>query len=221
MYFIHTFKSTPFYPVLLSRRGTDFKYHTQNYVVFFMKQITLTSCLSALALAFVLTPSGHSEEKIAQKCFYTGEPAKTDVMVEYEGTSYYFCSADLQEKFKKERADSLYQKIGGKDALDAAVELFYVKILADDRVSFFFDDVNMKVQKSSQKAFLATVLGAPVPWTGKDMRKAHANLDVKEADFNAIAENLQATLTELKLDEDVVTQIMTIVASTKKDVLNQ
>jgi len=60
-----------------------------------------------------------------------------------------------------------------------------------------------------------------VPWTGKDMRKAHSNLDIKEADFNAIAENLEATLTELKLNEDVVGQIMTIVASTKKDVLNQ
>jgi truncated hemoglobin YjbI len=53
------------------------------------------------------------------------------------------------------------------------------------------------------------------------MRAAHANLDIREADFNPIAGNLQTTLTELKLDENLITQIMTIVATTKDDVLNR
>ena len=78
----------------------------------------------------------------------------------------------------------------------------------------------METQNRKQKAFLAAVLGAPVPWTGKDMRAAHVNLDISESDFNAIAEILQTTLAELKLDKQLITQIMTIVASTKDDVLN-
>lgn len=53
------------------------------------------------------------------------------------------------------------------------------------------------------------------------MRSAHAKLDIRESDFNSIAENLQNTLTELKLDENLITQIMTIVARTKDDVLNR
>ena len=177
--------------------------------------------LAALAALIISTLGGNAEETGALKCFYTGNPAKPGVTVEYEGVTYGFCSEANQKKFQEERAASLYQQIGGKAALSAAVDLFYVKVLADKRVNHFFEDVNMKTQHEKQKAFLAAALGAPTPWTGKDMRKAHENLDLKEADFNAIAENLQATLTELKLDEKLIAQIMAIAASTKNDVLNR
>ena len=47
---------------------------------------------------------------------------------------------------------SLYERIGKQAAVDAAVDLFYVKVLADKRVNHFFDDVNMNKQKKKQKA---------------------------------------------------------------------
>lgn len=162
-----------------------------------------------------------SQDTAELKCFYTGLVAKTGLNVEYEGVTYGFSSTENQKKFQEERAASLYQRIGGKASIDAAVDLFYVKVVADKRVNHFFEDTNMKAQHRKQKEFLAAALGAPTPWTGKDMRKAHENLDLRDEDFNAIAENLQATLTELKLDEKIIGEIMAIVASTKKDVLNQ
>lgn len=177
--------------------------------------------LPAFATLLLSLSPVFADEAAALKCFYSGAPAKPEFNIDYEGTTYGFCSAANRAKFEQERAASLYQRIGGKAALDAAVDLFYVKVLADKRVNHFFEDVNMKAQARKQKEFLAHVLGAPTAWTGKDMRKAHENLDLREADFQAIAENLQATLTELKLDEKIIGEIMTIVASTKKDVLNQ
>jgi hemoglobin len=174
------------------------------------------------ALALLLISSNSTgEEPKAPVCFYTGGPAKAGVTIDYEGTSYAFSSEEKRTRFEQERAASLYQQIGGATALDAAVDLFYVKVLADDRVSHFFEDVNMTTQHRKQKAFLAAALGAPVPWTGKDMRAAHANLDIRESDFNAIAGHLQATLTELKLDEMLIARVMAIVASTKDAVLNR
>ncbi|MCG8601987.1 MAG: group 1 truncated hemoglobin [Verrucomicrobiales bacterium] len=116
---------------------------------------------------------------------------------------------------------SLYARVGGQEAINAAVDLFYEKLLADERVNFFFDDVNMKVQIRKQKEFLSAALGGPEPWTGKDMRKAHENLDLREEDFSVVAEHLQNTLVELKLDHKLVEEIMTLVASTKDDVLNK
>lgn len=53
------------------------------------------------------------------------------------------------------------------------------------------------------------------------MRKAHENLDLREEDFAAIADNLQKTLAELQLDGKLVGEIMAVVASTKDDVLNR
>lgn len=185
------------------------------------KQSIKLNLIALTALALTATFNGIAEESAALKCFYTGTPAKPGVTALYEGVTYGFCSEANQKKFQEERAASLYDQIGGKAALNAAVDLFYVKVLADKRVNHFFEDVNMKTQHEKQKAFLAAALGAPTPWTGKDMRKAHANLDLRESDFTAIAENLQATLTELKLDEKLIGQIMAIVASTKDDVLNR
>ena len=60
-----------------------------------------------------------------------------------------------------DEGNSLYERIGGKDALDAAVDIFYRKVLADERIKSFFDGVDMKKQKGKQKAFLAFAMGGP------------------------------------------------------------
>src|SRR5690606_21026685 len=134
------------------------------------------------------------------KCFYTGEAAKPGLEVVYEEVRYGFSSEENRKRFQQERAASLYQRLGGKAAINAAVDRFYEKILADERVNHFFDDVNMKTQIRKQKEFLSTAFGSPVAWTGADMRKAHENLDLREEDFTAIAENLQGALVDLKID---------------------
>ena len=123
---------------------------------------------------------------------------------------------------KKASADkTLFERIGGDAAIDAAVEQFYVKVLADKSVNHFFEDINMNKQKKKQKAFIAAALGGPEPWAGKDMRKAHKNLDLKESDFAAIAGHLQATLVDLKVNEALIGEVMTVVGSTKDAVLNK
>jgi len=48
---------------------------------------------------------------------------------------------------------SVYEKLGGDAAMDAAVDIFYRNVLADDRVSHFFDAVDMQAQRGKQKAF--------------------------------------------------------------------
>ena len=116
---------------------------------------------------------------------------------------------------------SIYARIGGQPAIDAAVELFYKKVLADKRVNHFFEEVNMRRQRAKQKAFLSAAFGGPVPYKGKDMRKAHAHLDLTEADFNVIAGHLQATLKELKVDAGLIKEVMTVAGSTKNAVLNR
>ncbi|MCB1204430.1 MAG: hypothetical protein KDN18_09235 [Verrucomicrobiae bacterium] len=182
-----------------------------------MNRITLATLIGLASLVV----TARAQETGELKCFYTGNPAKPGLNVEYEGVTYGFCSEANQKKFQEERAASLYQRIGGKGAINAAVDLFYKKVLADERVNHFFEDTNMKRQHAKQKEFLSHALGAPTPWTGKDMRKAHEHLDLREEDFNAIAENLVATLKELKVDDKLIEEVVAIVASTKKDVLNQ
>ena len=71
---------------------------------------------------------------------------------------------------------SLYEQLGGDAAVNAAVDVFYRKVLTDDRVSRFFDGVDMDRQAAKQKAFLTMVFGGPSSYSGQDMRTAHARL---------------------------------------------
>lgn len=117
---------------------------------------------------------------------------------------------------------SVYDQVGGQPAVEAAVDIFYRKVLTDDRISHFFDDVDMDRQAAKQKAFVTYALGGPNNYTGLDMRAGHAHLvsqGLNEEHFLAVADHLKATLEELNVSPELVPQVMTVVASTHDDVL--
>lgn len=120
-------------------------------------------------------------------------------------------------------ADSLYERLGGAPAVEAAVDLFYRKVLDDTRISAYFDDTDMDAQRAKQKAFLTMAFGGPDQYSGADLRTAHAPLVERGMDgshFDAVAEHLQATLSELDIPAELAGEVMTIAASTRDDVLN-
>ncbi|MDB6004637.1 MAG: globin [Prosthecobacter sp.] len=154
-------------------------------------------------------------------CPISGQPVDPTICTEYEGRKWSFAKEACKTKWLKAREDSLYQKLGGKAAIDATVEAFYVKVLADERVKHFFDDVSMDKQRRKQKEFLSAAFGGPLPWVGKDMRKAHAGMGLTEVHFNAIAENLVNTLKDLKISQELIDQVVAVALSVKDDVLGR
>jgi hemoglobin len=130
--------------------------------------------------------------------------------------------ADCKAKSEvKASTESLYTQIGGQKAVDAAVDLFYTKVLADKRVNHFFEDVNMKRQIKRQKQFLGSALGGPIKYEGKTMEKAHKGMNLTPMHFGAIAGHLLATLNELKIDPKITSQVMTLVGSLKGKIINK
>ncbi|HHO51826.1 MAG TPA: group 1 truncated hemoglobin [Deltaproteobacteria bacterium] len=119
---------------------------------------------------------------------------------------------------------SLFESIGGAASVDAAVDIFYRKVLSDDRINRFFDGVDMERQAAKQKAFLTMVFGGPNHYTGKDMRSAHAHLvhdGLDDSHFDAVVENLGATLAELGVADELIQQVAAIAESTRADVLSR
>lgn len=143
------------------------------------------------------------------------------ITTSYEDRTYAFAEDACRAKWVAAREGSLYHKLGGWKSIDAAVDAFYVKVLADKRVNHFFEDISMPKQHRKQKEFLSAALGGPIPWTGKDMRKAHDGMGLTEEHFNAIAENLIATLKDLKVSQELIDQVIAVVATTKDDVLGR
>lgn len=117
---------------------------------------------------------------------------------------------------------SLYERIGGEAAVNAAVDIFYRKVLADDRISHFFDSIDMEKQAAKQKAFLMLAFGGPSHYSGKDMRQGHAHLvqqGLNDSHFNAVMENLAATLQELNVPAELIAEAAAIAESTRSHVL--
>lgn len=119
---------------------------------------------------------------------------------------------------------SLYEQLGGAAAVDAAVDVFYRKVLADDRISEFFEDTDMDHQIAKQKSFLTMVFGGPVAYTGKDMRSGHAHLvarGLNDSHVDAVIELLGASLREVGAPEELVVKVAAIAESARADVLNR
>ncbi len=119
---------------------------------------------------------------------------------------------------------SVYDEIGGAVAVDAAVDIFYRKVLTDSSISHFFDSVDMDDQAAKQKAFLTMAFGGPNEYTGKDMRAAHAGLvsrGLNDSHFDAVCGHLKSTLEELGVPKSLLTTILGVAESVRDDVLNR
>ncbi len=116
---------------------------------------------------------------------------------------------------------TLFDRLGGEAAIDTAVDIFYRKVLQDDRISRFFDSVDMERQHVKQKAFLTMAFGGPNHYTGEDMRAAHAGMNLTEEHFNAVMEHLSSTLRELSADDKDIEEVAHIAEGVKDDVLNR
>ncbi len=116
---------------------------------------------------------------------------------------------------------TLFERIGGADAVDAAVDIFYEKVLADTRINSFFENLDMVAQANKQKNFLTMVFGGPNNYSGLDMRQGHAHLGITEEHFDAVVENLAATLKELGVADSDIAEVAKIAESTRDDVLNR
>ena len=121
-------------------------------------------------------------------------------------------------------SESLYDRLGGEAAVDAAVDIFYRKVLADDRVNEFFEGVDMDKQAAKQKAFLTMAFGGPNKYTGEDMRAGHAHLvarGLNDTHVDVIIELLGETLKELGVSDDMIGEVAAIAESVRDDVLGR
>ncbi len=118
---------------------------------------------------------------------------------------------------------SIYQRIGGKDAVRATVVKLYEKILEDERLIPFFEETDMDVLRRSQTAFIVMALGGPHNYTGSGLRNAHRHLvrekGLSDEHFDAVADHLVAAMQELGVERPLIDEAIAVVAGTRDDVL--
>lgn len=88
-------------------------------------------------------------------------------------------------------SDAVFQQFGGKAGIDKVVADFLPFLLADDRIKDTFKDADMERLGTLLAEQFCQLTGGPCTYSGKDMREAHKDMQLNNAQFNALAEDLQ------------------------------
>jgi hemoglobin len=107
---------------------------------------------------------------------------------------------------------SIYESIGGHAAVTAAVDVFYAKMLADPVLSQYFPGGVGAIHRKHIGTLLCQAIGGPEVYHGPDLAEAHARHRISDAHFDLTAGHLAASLTELGVPDNLVNQIIGIVA---------
>lgn len=102
---------------------------------------------------------------------------------------------------------SVYEQIGGKPAVSAAVDGLYERLLADPVLAPYFAGTDMDRQKRHMRAFMAVALGGAELYAGRDMHSAHAGLNVTHDAFDRVVGHLVDTLASLGVPAEIIEAI--------------
>jgi hemoglobin len=115
---------------------------------------------------------------------------------------------------------SLYERIGGEPAVNATVDRFYERVLADPELKDFFNGVSVSKLKTHQFAFLSQALGGPKQYSGASMRDAHNRLAIEQRHFDGVAVHLVETLREVGVSEEIIAAIAAALTPLSGQIVN-
>ena len=119
---------------------------------------------------------------------------------------------------------SLYDRLGGYNALAAVVDDFIVRLVTDKQFEKFFvghsTDSKKRIRQHILDQFCAAT-GGPCVYTGRDMKTSHAGLDITEAQWDAAAKHLVASLDKFKVPEKEKGEVLAFVTTLKKDIVEK
>ena len=114
---------------------------------------------------------------------------------------------------------TLYEVVGGTEALKLAVDRFYERVVADPQLAHFFEGQDIPRVKRHQVLLLSQVLGGPAEYSGRRLGEAHAQLRITEADYDRVVEHLLGTLRGLAVEDSVVSAVEGVVAGVRPDIV--
>lgn len=118
-----------------------------------------------------------------------------------------------------EGALSDYDRVGGGAAIRSVVDRFYELVLGDPRLAVYFTDTDLPRLKRHQVLLVSQVLGGPANYEGRDLREAHAGLDISHVDFGLVVGYLAQALSEAGVDDEIIARVGATLASTQADVV--
>ena len=127
---------------------------------------------------------------------------------------------------------SLYERLGGKEAITAVVDDFVNRGAADPKVNFTRQNVpgvtawqatpeNVAKVKQRIAEFVVMAAGGPKTYEGETMKVSHSGMKITDAEFDALAADLRASLEKFKVPKKEADELMAVVGTTRKDIVEK
>ena len=117
--------------------------------------------------------------------------------------------------------DAMFQGLGGKPGIHKIVSTLVPMLLADPRIKDSFIDIDMKNLALRLEEQFCVLSGGPCIYKGKDMVEIHDGLNITNAQFNALAEDLQVAMERNAVPARVQNQLMAKLAPMQRGIVTK
>ena len=119
------------------------------------------------------------------------------------------------------QSQTLYQRLGGKDAIVAVVDDFVGNVAGDARINRRFASTNIPRLKQLLSEQICAGTGGPCNYSGRDMKTTHAGMNISDAEFGALVEDLVKSLDKFKVPEKEKNEVLAILGPMKGDIVGR
>ena len=120
--------------------------------------------------------------------------------------------------------DSLYERLGGYEAISAVVDVFADRLFDDPRINDFFIGMGTdtrKAFKQKNKNLVCSATGGPCKVISRPANVVHGGLGITDGDFNVVAGHLKATLDQFKVPQQEQDDLFAIILSLKPQIVDR
>jgi hemoglobin len=119
------------------------------------------------------------------------------------------------------KAQSLYERLGGYDAILAVTDDFIKNVAADRRINGFFAHTDIPSFRRKLADYLCVATGGPCIYFGRDMVSAHAGMGIRDRDFQALVQDLGKTLRKFRVPVREQTELAGLLAPSEKQIVTR
>ena len=120
-----------------------------------------------------------------------------------------------------ETLDSLFARIGGFPAIRQVTTDFYAAVLGDPLLAPLFGGVDMAKLTGMQVAFLSAAFGGPAGYAGRNLRTAHAGLELTDEHFDRVVALLAGALKDAGVNDQDIADVAAVAETVRADVLGR
>lgn len=121
----------------------------------------------------------------------------------------------------KSLAKPLYERLGGKQAITQVVDEFVGNVAADVRINTFFAKTDIPHLKEMLVEQICQASQGPCQYSGRDMKTVHTGLQIEDAHFDALVEDLTKALEKFNVPEKEKSELVGALGPMRGDIVRQ